>query len=82
MVGCCWLDMGYILGVLHLDNINLQDFLRDGDPDSPLIVYCYHGNSSQPAAAMLFEKGYEEVYSMDGGFEHWRVQYPQSVERD
>ena len=67
---------GHISGAKHLDNETLVDFLRDADPDQPVVVYCYHGNSSQPAAALLNEKGFEEVYSMDGGFEAWRTQYP------
>ena len=67
---------GHIEGARHLDNTSLQDFIREGDPDQPVIVYCYHGNSSQPAAAFLNEKGFEDVYSMDGGFEFWRGSFP------
>lgn len=69
-------QMGHIAGARHLDNTSLQDFLIEGDPDQPVIVYCYHGNSSQPAAAFLNEKGFDDVYSMDGGFEVWRGSYP------
>jgi thiosulfate sulfurtransferase len=67
---------GHIKGAKHLANHTLDDFIREADPDQPVVVYCYHGNSSQPAAAFLFEKGFEDVYSMDGGFELWRGQYP------
>ncbi|MEH6582376.1 MAG: thiosulfate sulfurtransferase GlpE [Halioglobus sp.] len=67
---------GHIQGAIHLDNSGVQDFIREGDPDQPLIVCCYHGNSSQSAAAFLNDKGFEEVYSLDGGFELWRGQYP------
>ncbi len=67
-------------GAIHLTNTNLQDFMVDADPELPVIVYCYHGNSSQGAAAFLVEKGFEETYSMDGGFEQWRSRFP--VETD
>lgn len=67
---------GHIAGARHLDNNTLQSFIEEADPDQPVIVYCYHGNSSQPAASFLNERGFEEVYSMDGGFEDWRSQYP------
>ena len=67
---------GHIEGARHLDNTTLQSFIEEADPDQPVIVYCYHGNSSQPAASFLNERGFEEVYSMDGGFEDWRSQYP------
>jgi thiosulfate sulfurtransferase len=32
-------------------------------------VYCYHGNSSQSAAAYLAEQGFEATFSIDGGYE-------------
>ncbi len=32
---------------------------------------CYHGISSQGAAQYLVNQGFEEVYSVDGGFEAW-----------
>ncbi|OMH32153.1 thiosulfate sulfurtransferase GlpE [Motiliproteus sp. MSK22-1] len=70
----------HIAGALHLTNINIQDFVEQNDPDQPLIVYCYHGNSSQPAAQFLYEKGFEQVYSLDGGFEAWQQQYPETLE--
>ena len=41
--------------------------------DTPVLVYCYHGISSQNAAAFLIERGFETVYSLDGGFEAWRA---------
>jgi thiosulfate sulfurtransferase len=69
-----------VANATHLSNTNLQDFLQDADPDRPVIVYCYHGNSSQSAAAFLVEKGFEQVYSVDGGFEHWHGQHPQDTE--
>ena len=69
-----------VANATHLNNTNLQDFIQDADPDKPVIVYCYHGNSSQGAAAFLVEKGFEQVYSVDGGFEHWRGQHPEDTE--
>lgn len=58
-----------------LDNQSVQDFIDNADKTRPVLVYCYHGNSSQSAAAWLSEKGFVEVYSLDGGFEYWRGQY-------
>lgn len=40
--------------------------------DSPLVVVCYHGISSQNAAQYLHEQGFDDVYSLDGGFQAWR----------
>lgn len=60
----------------HLDNNTLPGFLESTPKDKPVVVCCYHGNSSLNAAQFLAEQGYEEVYSLDGGFEYWRTLYP------
>lgn len=67
---------GHISGASLLDNASIQSFIESADLDQPLIVYCYHGNSSLSAAQFLVEKGFEDVFSMDGGFEMWRGLYP------
>lgn len=67
-------QQGHIPGAALLNQSNLQQWMSGADLDKPLLVCCYHGNSSQPAAQFLFEKGFEEVYSIDGGFEAWRAQ--------
>lgn len=71
--------MGHITHSKHLDNHSLADFITHADFDTPLIVSCYHGNSSQGAAAYLCSQGFTEVYSMDGGFELWRSTYPAEI---
>ncbi|MBB4818519.1 thiosulfate sulfurtransferase GlpE [Pseudomonas solani] len=70
---------GHITGSQHLDNYSLADFIAKADLDKPLIVTCYHGNSSQGAAAYLVGQGFSDVYSLDGGFELWRATYPGEV---
>jgi thiosulfate sulfurtransferase len=72
-------SLAHIPNATHLDNQSLQQFIENADPDQALIVYCYHGNSSQSAAQYLVEKDFTEVYSMDGGFEMWRQLYPQNT---
>jgi thiosulfate sulfurtransferase len=73
---------GHISGAQHLSNHNIQPFIEDTDPDQPLVVYCYHGNSSQPAAQYLLERGFDRVYSLDGGFEEWQHHFPDTCTRD
>ncbi|KJK16460.1 thiosulfate sulfurtransferase GlpE [Pseudomonas sp. NPDC087612] len=67
---------GHITGASHLDNHSVADFIRTADLDAPTVVVCYHGNSSQSAAAYLISQGFSDVYSLDGGFELWRGTYP------
>lgn len=66
-------NQGHIEGAVRLDNNSISHFLEATHKDQPVVVYCYHGNSSQNAAQFLAEQGFEEVYSMDGGYEAWRV---------
>lgn len=70
---------GHMTNAVHLDNHSLPDFMAAADFDKPLLVVCYHGNSSQSAAAYLAHQGFSEVYSLDGGFELWRSLYPQDT---
>lgn len=69
--------MGRIKGAVQVDNSSLKYFLENSSKDTPLIVCCYHGNSSQSAAQFFAEQGYEKVYSLDGGYEQWKVLYPE-----
>ncbi|MEE9320616.1 MAG: thiosulfate sulfurtransferase GlpE [Granulosicoccus sp.] len=70
----------HICNALHLDNSNLEKFISNADMSAPVIVYCYHGNMSQSAASFLAGRGFDEVYSLIGGFSGWAVQYPDTCE--
>ena len=65
----------HIQNSINVLDDNLEDFLSNARKDQPLIVYCYHGNNSQGAAGYFCEIGFQEVYSIDGGFEEWRLKY-------
>ena len=64
-----------IKNAVNIQQENVEEFLATADKDKPLIVYCYHGNSSKGAADYFSSHGYQEVYSMDGGYEAWRLKY-------
>lgn len=72
---------GHMPGARHLDNNSAAAFIRQADMDAPTVVVCYHGHASQSAAAWLCNQGFEQVYSMNGGFAQWAVQYPERIER-
>lgn len=72
---------GRIIDALHLTNESLANFLREADPDVPVVVCCYHGHSSQQAAQFLVSQDFTQVYSLDGGFTQWQLQYPDQVSR-
>lgn len=71
---------GHITNSKHLTNGTLHSFLQQFEFDQPVVVVCYHGNSSQGAAQYLVNQGFEQVYSLDGGFESWRKQQPFSTD--
>ena len=51
--------------------------LDEVDYEDPIIVSCYHGNSSRNTAQFLVEQGFEQVYSLAGGFDAWmRAELP------
>jgi len=64
-----------INNAINIQQENVEEFLATTDKDKPLIVYCYRGNASKGAADYFSSQGYKEVYSMDGGYEAWRLKY-------
>ena len=67
----------HIPGAIQLrDKQEADHFMTTSDKEKPLIIYCYHGISSQGAASYFFQKGFKEVYSMIGGFESYQLNYP------
>lgn len=56
----------------HLTNDTIVNFMDEVDFETPVMVICYHGVSSQGAAQYLINQGFDEVYSIDGGFEAWK----------
>ncbi|MDZ7853971.1 MAG: thiosulfate sulfurtransferase GlpE [Halomonas sp.] len=71
---------GHIPGSRRLDNDTVGAFIEEASREAPLVVVCYHGNSSQQAAAWLAGQGFAEVYSLDGGFTDWQLRHPDRVE--
>lgn len=70
----------HVPGAVHLHDGNVQEFLKETDKNSSVVVYCYHGNSSLGATAFLIENGFKDVASMSGGFEAWRQVYEHEAE--
>lgn len=67
---------GHIEGAHHVHEGLATHISNNADLDTPIIVCCYHGNSSQQAAAWFANEGFEEVYSLDGGYEAWAAAAP------
>jgi len=63
---------GHIRNALHLTQDSLGEFVSATNKTLPIIVCCYHGNSSQGAADFLNQQGFDRCYSLDGGFTAWQ----------
>jgi len=57
---------------LHLSDANLRKLIKNTPPKMPIVIYCYHGNSSQDMAQLFADFGFENCFSVDGGYEAWR----------
>jgi len=58
---------------INVSNANIEQIITNLDKSMPLITYCYHGNSSKGAAEYFYNRGFKKSYSVDGGFEDWKL---------
>lgn len=52
----------------HLPEREVGTVARALPRDQPVLIYCYHGHTSQSFAKTFVAFGFSEVYSIDGGF--------------
>ena len=67
----------HMTNAISLTNDNVQSFIDSTEKNRPIIVCCYHGNSSKGAAEYLASQGFKEVYSLNGGFSQWSAMFPE-----
>ncbi len=72
-------EAAHVAEAFHLTNGTLNNFIANADMDQPVLVLCYHGNSSKGAAQYLINQGFDQVYSVDGGFDAWRIAFPSQI---
>ena len=65
---------GSIDHATNVNNGNVEHVIESSDKAKPVIIYCYHGNSSKSAADYFFHRGFTESYSVDGGYQQWALQ--------
>lgn len=62
---------GHINNAIHIDDINIDNFLNQKDKNETIIIYCYHGISSKSAANFFSQNGFKNVMSMNDGYAGW-----------
>ncbi len=61
----------------HLDNAQpasdeaMRQLMKSRRRDRPILVYCYHGNSSRNLCQFIAGFGYSRVYNLVGGWKAW-----------
>lgn len=73
-------ETSHISNAINLTNDNVKSFITATEKQQPIIVCCYHGNSSKGAAEYLASEGFKEVYSLNGGFSQWSAMFPEQCE--
>ena len=62
---------GHIDKAIHVEDLDIDNFLKDKNKNDTILIYCYHGNSSKSAANFFVQHGFEKVLSMDEGYAGW-----------
>lgn len=59
---------------LHIDVYLAESFqkIENLDKDTPYYLYCWHGNRSKQIGEYMHEKGFKEVYDLEGGIDAWK----------
>lgn len=73
-------QVGHIDGAIQLSIVDLREFCATTNKNQPILVYCYHGISSQSVAQHLQDQGFLVVYSLSGGFEKWQAHHHPAAE--
>lgn len=66
---------GHLKGAVNID-INGADFdnkISQLDKSKTVLVYCLSGGRSARAASAMQDKGFKEVYNMEGGIMRWKA---------
>ncbi|MGB5092753.1 MAG: thiosulfate sulfurtransferase GlpE [Parvibaculum sp.] len=65
-------QQGAIEGARHVSIDNLSAMIQSLPKKLPILIYCFHGYASQEYAQTFSDFGFQNVSSLDGGFEAWK----------
>lgn len=64
-------EQARIAPAVHLSSTNLDELIFGTPKHAPVLIYCYHGHASKTYAQTFVDFGFQEVYSLEGGFDAW-----------
>lgn len=62
-------NRGHLPGAQFFSQNQLPLVAKKFSKDTPVLIYCYHGNASQTFAQFFIDFRFTQVYSIDGGYE-------------
>jgi thiosulfate/3-mercaptopyruvate sulfurtransferase len=62
---------GRIEGAEPVSDALLRQLMKSRQRERPVLVYCYHGNSSRDLCQFIAGFGYARVYNLVGGWQNW-----------
>lgn len=64
-------NKGHLDGAHTASEANIRNLIKSRKHDIPLVIYCYHGNSSKELASFFTQVGFKQVYNLVGGWDAW-----------
>ena len=68
-------NRGNISRSVNYDSEDIMKLVKESttkeERNRDIVVYCYHGNSSRKVASFLSDNGFNNIYSLIGGFSAW-----------
>jgi rhodanese-related sulfurtransferase len=64
-------EQDHLPGARLASDAAIMRLIKEKQPDRPLLVYCYHGNSSRDLCKLLSGFGFTQVYNLEGGWQSW-----------
>ena len=64
--------MGSLKGALNVPFIDILDGHHTLPKDQPILLICSMGGRSYAAGQILLERGYHNIYNLDGGLSAWK----------
>jgi ankyrin repeat protein len=61
----------HIEGAELVNDSVISKLMREKQKDKPILIYCYHGNSSRDLASFFSGMGFSRVFNLEGGWQAW-----------
>lgn len=64
--------VSHIDQAMHVHEQLRDSLIRKADKKRPMLIYCYYGHASEHLAEIFGDFGFQQVYSLAGGYAEWK----------